>query len=76
MAKKGIEVTCQNGDTLFYDQVSSKGDIMVSRWNGEQMIHERKIPALDMAALYSLYADIKKYDLYNQYLNPEGRNDE
>jgi len=72
MAKKGIELTEFNGDTLFIDQVSVDGDVMLNRWNGQEMIYERKIPASDMVMLINLYRDIKDNNVLNDYINPNG----
>lgn len=71
--KKGIELSVNNGQTLFLTQVSADGDTILSRWDGDKMEYERAIPAGDMVMLLNLYRYIKDNDIENEFINPNGR---
>lgn len=71
--KKGIELSVNNGQTLFLTQVSADGDTILNRWDGNTMEYERAIPAGDMVMLLNLYRYIKDNDIENEFINPNGR---
>jgi hypothetical protein len=74
--KKGIELEVNNGQTLFLTQVSKDGDTILDRWDGDKMEYERTIPAGDMVMLLNLYRYVKDNDIYDSFINPEGKNKE
>ena len=74
MAKKGIELSVNNNQALFLDQVSADGDTILSRWDGDKMEYERTIPAGDMVMILNLYRFIKDNDIQNDFVNPNGKN--
>ena len=72
--KNGIELEVNNGQTLFLSQVSKDGDTILDRWDGDKMEYERTIPAGDMVMLLNLYRYVKDQDIYNNFINPDGKN--
>lgn len=74
--KNGIELEVNNGQTLFLTQISNDGDTILDRWDGDKMEYERSIPAGDMVMLLNLYRYVKDNDIYNDFINPEGKNKE
>jgi hypothetical protein len=74
--KKGIELEVNNGQTLFLTQVRKDGDTILDRWDGQTMRYERTIPAGDMVMLLNLYRYVKDNDIYDSFINPEGKNKE
>ena len=73
---KGIVLDVNNGRTLFLSQVSRDGDTILDRWDGTKMEYERSIPAGDMVMLLNLYRYVKDNDIYDSFINPEGKNKE
>lgn len=72
--KKGIELNAGGGTTLFLTQTSADGDTMLSKYDGDNSTFECAIKAGDMVALLNFYRYIKRNDIRNKYLNPNGRN--
>lgn len=72
--KQGIELTVNNGQTLFLAQVSADGDAILNRYDGDRMTFERSIPAGDIVMLLNLYRYIKDNDIRNEFINPAGKN--
>lgn len=72
--KQGIELTVNNGQTLFLTQVSADGDAILNRYDGDRMTFECSIPAGDMVMLLNLYRYIKDNDIRNEFINPAGKN--
>jgi transcriptional regulator with XRE-family HTH domain len=73
---KGIVLDVNNGQTLFLSQVSKDGDTILDRWDGTKMEYERSIPAGDMVMLLNFYRYVKDNDIYDSFINPEGKNNE
>ena len=71
--KKGIELSVNNGQTLFLTQTSADGEMILNRYDGDKMIYERMIPAGDMVMLLNLYRYVKDNDIQNGFINPDGK---
>ena len=71
-----IIINVNNGDTLFLDQVSRDGAVILSRYDGEKMEYVKSIPAGDMVMLLNLYRWVKDNDIKNDFINPTGKNAE
>lgn len=74
--KKGIELEVNNGQTLYLTQTSRDGDTILNKWDGHNMRFVKAIPAGDMVMLLNLYRYVKDNDIYDSFINPEGKNKE
>jgi len=73
---KGIELEVNNGQTMYLTQTRRDGDTILNKWDGHNMRFEIAIPAGDMVMLLNLYRYVKDNDIYDSFINPEGKNKE
>lgn len=72
--KKGIELSANNNTTLFLTQTSADGDTVLSKYDGEKTTFECAVKASDMVMLINFYRYVKRNDIRNAFINPNGKN--
>ena len=73
---KHIEISVNNGGTLFLTKGSKDGDTIINRFDGDRMTYEYTIPAGEMVMLLNLYRYVKDNDIQNDFINYNGKNRE
>lgn len=65
-----------NGKELEFTQYRKDGFVSVSSHDGLTCEYEIDIPASDFVMLWNLYRYIKKNDIKNEWINPDGKKEE
>ena len=72
-----IEFKVNNGDKLLLTQETADGEVTVTRADEKGYIEsEYRITAGDFVMLLNLYQHIKRHDIQNDFINPNGKNKE
>lgn len=62
-----------NGRVLEFIQLRHDEEVHVSSFDENEHVDERPIPAMDFVMLYNFYKYIKGNDIYNEFINPNGK---